>query len=253
MFAGANVHIAMDNPNPQDIVSCCCCLRLDYYLTWSQMRVFGWKSGSTYLADWINVRWPLVQKIGRGVWSNETCSSTKLEESSTIASGNAIFENADFDVTYAQNKVANAGFSMDGLRMRISATVVVALSEYCYKIKGTDSDCHYKGKDLKECVYRKPQILRTLAAGQAAYQQEIYWNGIGPVYGTGHAYYRLMDQEDDISCLEWFAGNGNMQSGGVENFGLNIKNTIDSEKPSPANEPLAPKYFNYAYCWPSSM
>jgi len=248
VFAGANVHIAMDHPNPLDMTNCCCCLRLDYYLTWSQMRVFGWKSGRTYLADWINVRWPFVHKIGRGMWSNETCSSTKLEESSTIASGNAIFENADFNVTYALNKIANAGFSMNGLTIQISVTAVVALSEYCYKINGTDSDCHYKGGDLKGCVYSEPQVLKTLAAGQAAYQQIIYVNNREPHYGEGKPYYHLMDQ-DDLPCLQKFAGNGSRQFREVDNFCLNINNSFDSERQSPDFEPLTPKFFNnHTYC-----
>ena len=254
VFAGANVHIAMDHPNPQDIINCCCCLRLDYYLAWSQMRVFGWKSGSTYLADWINVPRQSVHRVGRDRWSNETCSSTKLEESSTIASGNAIFYNTDFDVTYALNKIANAGFSMNRLKIQISVTAVVALSEYCYKIKGTASgNCHYKGGDLRGCVYEEPQVVKTLAAGQAAYQQEIFVNNGKPVYGSGNPYYRVIDQEDDIACLEWLAGNGNMQFGGVDSFRLNINNCFDSEKQSPHYEALAPKFFNNTYCWPRSM
>ena len=255
VFAGANVHIGMDHPNPQDIINCCCCLRLDYYLTWSQMRVFGWKSGSTYLADWINIPQQSVHRVGRDVWSNETCSSTKLEESSTIASGNAIFDNADFDVTYALNKIANAGFSMDRrIKIQISVTAVVALSEYCYKIKGTASgDCYFKGGDLRGCVYSKPQVLKTLAAGQAAYQQEIVVNNGKPAFGSGNPYYRVIDQEDDIECLEWLAGNENMQFGGVDNFRLNINNCFDSEKQSPRYEALAPKFFNNTYCWPRSM
>ena len=252
VFAGANVHIGMDHPNLQDIISCCCCLRLDYYLMWSQMRVFGQKSGSGYLADWINVPRPPLYRIGRGMWNNEACPSTKLEESSTIASGNAMFDNADFNVTYALNKIANAGFSMDRrIKIQISVTAVVALSEYCYKIKGTDSDCHYKGGDLSGCVYEEPQVVKTLAAGQAAYQQEIVVNNGKPVYGSGNPYYRVIDQEDDIACLQKLAGNGTVQFRDlVEDFSLNINNSIASEKQSPDYEPLAPKFFNsrYTHC-----
>lgn len=243
----------MNQPQAQG-TNCCCCLRLDYYLTWSQMRAYGNKNGSSYLADWINDRFHFINHFGRGRWSNTDCPFTKVDESSTIASGNAIFQNGYFDVMQAIKKVANAGFLMRDVTIQFTVTVVVALSEYCYKIHGTTSDCHYHDSDLKGCVYRKPQVVRTLAAGQASYCQMIrVADGKPDWFGTGVPDYRAINQEDDIKCLEKIAGNGDIQFKEEYGFNLNINNTVTNESQSSSWEALKPNYFTHAKCKHSGM
>lgn len=248
IYTGAYAYITMNHPHTQD-VNCCCCLRLDYYLTWSQMRVYGNNSrrGGSYIADWINNPWSFWNKIGHARWSNADCPSTVLHENSTIASGNAIFETSNFDVTYAFDKVTRAGFILP-LAIQFSVTVVVALSEYCYKMSNAATDCQYSGYKLRNCVYSKPQVVRTLAAGQASYRQMIHVTENGYGIGGGLVNYQAINQENDIKCLEEFAGNGTRQFTPYDNFNLNLNISVTREEESYEWQALLPNYFNHTYC-----
>lgn len=228
VYAGAQVQIAMNHPHTPD-TNCCCCLRLDYYLTWSQVRVFGQNSQKRgdYIADWMNAygyNGSFLEKIGHGKWRpNMYCPSLVLHNTSTIAGGHAIFSNAAFDLSHALDKAIDAGFTRQtSLMIEFSVTVVVALSQYCYKIKNATTDCQYSGKELRTCVYGSPQVLSTLAAGEASYRQTFLIPPVGsPSPGTGLANYRRIDQKEDIECLEEFAGNARKLFQPDDNFNLN--------------------------------
>ena len=252
IYAGAYANIAMNRPQAQD-TTCCCCVSLDYYLTWSQMRAYGNKTGSgdSHLADWVNYNTvSFKNSIGHGRWNNLECFFSKVSDSSTVGGGNAMFGNNNFNVTYAVDKVKKAGFSMQNVvTIEFLVTVVVALNEYCYKVNGTTADCNYHGGNLRYCVHMKPQVVRTLVAGQASYSQIIYViNGEPSGFGLGTPHYRMINQEDDIACLEMFAGDHDKQYDQDESFSLNINNRPVRDVPSSSWVALKPTYFTNDYC-----
>ena len=248
VYTGAQAYITMNHPHTQD-ADCCCCLRLDYYLTWSQMRVHGYNSrrGGFYIADWINDRWFFVNRIGHARWSNADCPSTVLDEKSTITSGHAKFENSYFNATYALDKATHEGFTLP-LRIQFSVTVVVALSEYCYKMSNAGTDCQYSGYKLRSCVYSNPQVMRILAAGQASYRQMIQVTDTGYSRGGGFVGYQEINQLNDIKCLEEFAGNADWQFQQHANFNLNVNTPATREEESYKWQGLLPIYFNSTNC-----
>ena len=212
VYAGAYAQMAMDPPCTSD-GNCCCCLRLDYYLTWSQLRVFGYNSrwNGNYIADWISNYFTDPKRICHGKWDDETCSYTKLSSSCTTASGHAKFDNANFDVRHALDRAANAGFDLisHNLVMEFSVTVVVALNQYCYKLKDAATNCHYT-TPLKDCVYGTPQVVSTLGAGQVSYRQPflvVHGSNPRPLPGQAIVCHREIDQGDDMRCLERLAEN----------------------------------------------
>ena len=248
IYAGAQAYITMNHPHTQD-ANCCCCLRLDYYLTWSQMRVYGYNSrrGGFYIADWINhPSRSFWNRIGHARWNNADCPSTVLHEDSTITSGHAIFETSNFDATDALDKATHEGFILP-LKIQFSVTVVVTLSEYCYKMFDAATDCQYSGQKLRGCVYSKPQVVSTLAAGQASYRQMIDVTETGYSRGGGLVSYQVINQ-DDIKCLEKFTGNATKLFMPYYNFNLNLNIPVTREEESHDFQTLLPSYFNNTYC-----
>lgn len=250
IYAGAHAQIATNPPYTSD-TNCCCCLRLDYFLTWSQLRVFGHNSrkNGSYMADWISEYFTTPKRICHGQWDHVNCSYTVLHNTCTIAGGNAKFGNAHFDVSLALDRAARAGFPIakQDLRMEFSVTVVVALNQYCYKIRNPVANCQYRG-DLNDCVYDSPQVVNTLAAGQTSYRQTFYVLPGGRIrVGVGYVCPKEINQGDDTRCLETLAETA---SGGceIDNFSLNTNLRGPSYKESAAWQCLDPNYFNSDRC-----
>ena len=258
VYAGAQVHITMNRPYPPDTY-CCCCLRLDYYLTWSQLRVFGYNSQKQghYIADWImhmnnSQNSSFLETIGHGVWPPNTyCPSAVIRDTSTIASGNAMFDNADFDVDHALDMAIAANFTRQQyIYMTFSVTVVVALNQYCYKIKNATTSCQYSGEELRDCIYSSPQVVNTLAAGEASYIQPFYFPaGSSPFAGAGVLKTREIERKEDIECLEEFAGNESKLFHPVDNFNLNLHNVgAPMYNETSTWQPLEANYFTSEKC-----